>query len=120
MNTKNDTHYEQWRKRNAEELNPLLKKLEFSDEYKLRDLLIEAFHAGWQVGIDCCFDKNSASEGSQYVSGVESLMDKTYSNMTEEEKQEAQEYNYWIAEQQIAEQDARYQYENPENTLTNR
>jgi hypothetical protein len=40
--------------------------------------------------------------------------------MTEEEKQECQEYNYWIAEKEIAEQDARYQLENPENTLTNR
>jgi hypothetical protein len=54
------------------------------------------------------------NEGSLYVSGVADLI---YDNMTEEEKQECQEYRYWLAEKEIMEQDARYQLENPENTL---
>jgi hypothetical protein len=100
-NTK--TPYRIWREQNIEAIKKIVSQLDWDNIVTFERLLLETYE-----------------EGSKYVSGVETLINEGYDNMTEEEKQEAQEYNYWIAEQQIAEQDARYQYENPENTLTNR
>ena len=57
------------------------------------------------------------NEGRAYVTGVEGLLNPQFDKFTEEEKLEYQEYAYWLAEKEIMEQDARYQTNNPENSL---
>jgi hypothetical protein len=62
------------------------------------------------------------NEGSLYVSGVETLTtEAALKKMSPEERAKAEKeleaYHAWIDYYQLREQDARYQTENPENTL---